>query len=335
MSDATTAQISVIVPAHAAGSTLNRSLASLARLAPPPGEILVVDDSGDGSCAAGADALGFRTLTTSGHRGPAFARNRGAAAARGDILLFFDSDVAVPPDVVRQVAGRFASEPDLAALIGSYDESPADAGFLSRYKNLVHRFIHQTSAESATTFWGACGAVRRSAFDAVGGFDERFVRPSIEDIELGNRLTTAGYRISMDREFQITHLKRWTIGSLMTSDIRDRAVPWTRLIAKRGRLPNDFESPDIESSRRSHVMAHARGDDRRRCATGAVAAAGPTARPARRDRSTALALSGREGRRDVPVQEHGLALVLLPVQQPDVRRDLSRGKSGRKQDVTP
>jgi len=121
-------------------------------------------------------------------------------------------------------------------VIGSYDSRPAATGLVSQYKNLVHRFVHQTSGPDAFTFWGACGAVRREAFLSLGGFDERYVDPSIEDIELGYRLRRAGYRIRLERTLEVTHAKRWTLMSWLRTDIVARAVPWTDLLLREGRL---------------------------------------------------------------------------------------------------
>ena len=81
----------------------------------------------------------------------------------------------------------------------------------------------------------------RSVFEAAGGFDEgRYRRPSIEDIELGYRLRALGYRIRLDKQLQGTHLKRWTIASLLKADLLDRAVPWSRLILDTGSIVNDL-----------------------------------------------------------------------------------------------
>jgi hypothetical protein len=77
-------------------------------------------------------------------------------------------------------------------------------------------------------------------FAAAGGFDEGYTRPSIEDIELGVRLRRAGRRIRLCPEIQATHLKRWTLSSLWRTDVFARAIPWTRLILRQGRLPSDL-----------------------------------------------------------------------------------------------
>src|SRR5690606_28720690 len=112
--------------------------------------------------------------------GPAGARNRGAEESAAPILFFVDADVGVAPTTLERVRERFRSG-EVAAVIGSYDDSPAERSLVARYKNLAHHFVHQRSAERARTFFGACGAVRRGAFVASGGFDAaRYPRPSIE-----------------------------------------------------------------------------------------------------------------------------------------------------------
>ena len=112
-------------------------------------------------------------------------------------MFFVDADVTVPSDAVGQVATLFQGEPDIAALFGSYDDNPGEATFLSQYRNLLHHYVHQHAREDAATFWGACGAIRRDVFLALGGFDETYAKPSIEDIELGYRLKQAGYSITI------------------------------------------------------------------------------------------------------------------------------------------
>jgi hypothetical protein len=129
----------------------------------------------------------------------------------------------------------------VAAVFGSYDDAPAETNFASQFKNLFHHYTHQHSPRRASTFWAGCGAVRRETFDAVGGFDaHRYARPSIEDIELGYRLRRAGFRVALDPELQAKHLKRWTIGSLVRADVRDRAVPWSRLILEGGGMIDEL-----------------------------------------------------------------------------------------------
>jgi glycosyltransferase involved in cell wall biosynthesis len=175
-----------------------------------------------------------RLLSTGRRSGPAAARNLGAGEAQGDILLFVDADVQVHLDAIHRIRAHFASDPTLAAVFGSYDNTPAAPGLVSCFRNLLHHHTHTSHPGPAHTFWAGLGAVRRDAFLAMGGFNEtRYGRPSIEDIEFGLRLSDSGGRILLDPAIQGTHHKRWTLASMVATDIRQRAIPWSRLLLQR------------------------------------------------------------------------------------------------------
>jgi len=172
--------------------------------------------------------------------GPAYARNLGANAAVGEILLFLDADVCVKSDTLARIRADFEHDPELDALIGSYDTEPSSPDFVSQYRNLMHCFVHQTGSEQASTFWSGCGAIRREIFLEHSGFSVSYERPAIEDIELGYRLIRAHRKIMLDHDLLVKHLKRWTFWSLLKTDILDRGIPWTELILRDGTMPNDL-----------------------------------------------------------------------------------------------
>lgn len=233
-------KISVIIPVHNGGDSFRHCLSSLTQAVPPAHEIIVVaDGDSDGSWKL-AEEFGAKVLRLPTSGGPAKARNLGANAAQGDILFFVDADVAVCADAISQVAETFSDQPDLAALIGSYDDAPGASNFLSQYKNLFHHYTHQTASEEASTFWGACGAIHREIFLGLKGFDESYRRPCVEDIELGYRLKKAGYRIRLCKALQVKHLKNWQPISLLRAEIFYRALPWTELILRDRQLVNDL-----------------------------------------------------------------------------------------------
>lgn len=230
--------VAVVIPVHDGAEGFERCLEAVAALDPPADEVVVVGDGGGDRAVELARTLGFEVVRSPDRRGPAAARNLGAAAATSDLLLFVDADVAVPPDTVARVRAGFARRPQASALFGSYDGFPPAPGLVSRYKNLLHHWTHQHAAEEASTFWTGCGAVRREAFDPVGGFDPD--QAWLEDVELGYRLRAAGHRIVLDRTLQATHLKRWTLGRLLVSDVLHRAWPWTELTHRYRFLPRDL-----------------------------------------------------------------------------------------------
>lgn len=232
--------ISVIVPVKNGGAGFRKCLSALTHAMSPSNELIVVADGDtDGSWQV-AEEFGAKVLRIPVSRGPARARNLGAQSAQGDILFFIDADVVPAPNAILQVEAAFSRDPQLAALFGSYDEEPAESNFLSQYKNLSHHYVHQISNEEASTFWAGCGAIRRPIFLKLGGFDESYHKPCIEDIELGYRLKKAGYRIRLFKDLQVKHLKRWGIISMTKSDFFDRALPWTELILRDRQFVNDL-----------------------------------------------------------------------------------------------
>jgi glycosyltransferase involved in cell wall biosynthesis len=232
--------ISIIVPVYNNARDLRECLSALIASSCPGSEIIVVDDgSTDGSSDVAAE-MGVHVLQLAKNSGPSAARNYGVRHARGDIIFFVDADVVVMPGAVSRVVKMLDEHPDVDAVFGSYDALPRIEGVISQYRNLLHHFVHQKGNPDASTFWAGCGAIHRSAFNEINGFDEKHFPRCIEDIELGYRLRQAGHRILLDKGLHGTHLKRWTLRSMIRTDIFCRAVPWTRLILESNKAPHDL-----------------------------------------------------------------------------------------------
>ena len=207
--------LSIIVPATDCPPTLERVVATVEAAAGPHDEVLVIKSG----------------------RGPAAARNAGAAVAGGEILVFVDSDVEVHADAFARIREAFRADPGLTAMFGSYDDRPPLGGTVSQFRNLLHHHVHQAAAGEATTFWAGLGAVRRDAFLAAGGFDvDSYPTSMMEDIELGMRLSAAGARIVLDPELRATHLKSWGLVSMVRTDLTRRGMPWVRMLLHRREL---------------------------------------------------------------------------------------------------
>ncbi len=229
---------SVIMPARNGSAMLPITLGALrASDLPPEGwELIVVDDGSTDDTATVAARYADTVVRIPGRNfGPAYARNRGFEVSQGEVVMFIDADVVVRPDTVRRFAEVLAAEPDVGAVFGSYDDTPHEPGFFSQYRNLLHHYVHQKHPGDSETFWAGAGAVRRAVFEEVGMYDEwHYSRPQIEDIEMGGRIRNLGYRILLQPEIQVKHLKRWTFSGVVRTDLADRGIPWTRLLAQRG-----------------------------------------------------------------------------------------------------
>lgn len=235
-----TCSVSVIIPVFNGASTLQACLDAVSRSADASCECIVVDDGSTDDSVQIARRAGARVIEASTRGGPARARNMGAHAASGEILLFIDADVCVQADTLQKAVRALADDSSLDAMIGSYDFEPAEPNFLSQYKNLFHSFVHHHGRRDASTFWTGCGAIRRRLFFETGGFPEHLTRPSVEDIAFGAAICRLGGRIRLDPELQVKHLKHWSLVGLLRTDIFDRAIPWTVLMLENHAMPNDL-----------------------------------------------------------------------------------------------
>jgi len=203
-------RLSVIVPATDRPPTLERCVAAIRAGLGPEDELQVVTEPA--ACNPGA------------------ARNHGAARTTGDILVFVDADVEVRGDAISRLRSAFEQDNALAATFGSYDDAPGEDGVVSSFRNLLHHHVHQRSPGEATTFWTGLGAVRRTAFDAMGGFDPGL--RYLEDVDLGMRLSADGYRIVLHPEIQGKHLKHWSLWEMVRTDFVGRGIPWVELLLR-------------------------------------------------------------------------------------------------------
>jgi glycosyltransferase involved in cell wall biosynthesis len=191
-------EITVVVPTRDRAAYLEVTLGSLARQrTDTPHEILVVDDGAGDSTAAVAARHGARYVSRGAHRGLNAARNTGLHEAQAALIAFVDDDVLVPPDWLSALADGVRAYPEAEVFGGPIRarfEGPAPRA-CGREEPPITVLDLGAQDRATDTVWGANFAVRRSAVERIGPFDEGIVRPHGDEEEWLERLRAAGGRI--------------------------------------------------------------------------------------------------------------------------------------------
>jgi GT2 family glycosyltransferase len=219
--------VSVVMPVYNAKATLDECLARVYRSRFEAFEVVVVDDGSTDGSRQIMERYPVRVVSTSGRVGPAVARNQGAAVARGEYLFFIDSDVMLRPDTLQLLVDGFARE-GVDGFCGVQAAEMRHDDVVSQYKNLWMRWTYLRKRGDVPLFYTTAAAIRRDAFQRVGGFDAGYATPNVEDTAFGQKLSRLGVRVRIHPQLEVEHVKPYSLGGLLRTDYM-RAVSLTRL----------------------------------------------------------------------------------------------------------
>lgn len=197
--------VSVVVPARDAAHTIGSCLEALLAQSASPGwyEVIVVDDGSSDETRDVAERKRVKVLSQ-GHEGPAAARNRGVAEARGEIVLFTDADCVPAANWLDEMIKPFQDQ-EIVGVKGAY--RTRQRGVVPRfvqweYEERYQRMARLPRIDFIDTY---SAGYRRDVFLRAGGFDTGYPNASVEDQELSFRLARQGYTMVFNPQAVVYH----------------------------------------------------------------------------------------------------------------------------------
>ncbi len=215
--------VSVIIPNRNGAATVGLCLDALERSGYPSFEVIVADDCSDDASPEIIQSHRCMLIRLSPQRGAGAARNAGAAAASGDVLLFIDSDCLVLPDTISTAARLYRAHPG-DAVGGTYTPMPHDRDFFSVFQSVYINY-HETRAAAPDYVASHALVIGRDTFLKSGGFPESFL-PIIEDVEFSHRLRRTGVALRAAPELMVRHVFRFTLKRSIRNAYR-KSKYWT------------------------------------------------------------------------------------------------------------
>nr|MDT0657614.1 glycosyltransferase [Micromonospora sp. DSM 115978] len=232
--------VSIIIPNYNYGNSIGLCIDAALRQTYAPVEVIVVDDHSTDDSRRIAGERDVTLLCTPRNSGVAVARNTGAAAARGEILFFVDSDVALCPDAVSKALDELSAHPEYGAVCGIYQDEPLIRDSVVEECRVLQAYCwRMTSLGTVSFLFSSLTAIPRRVFEQVGPFNPRLRQT--EEVEYGERMS-ALYQIRVT-----PHVRGWHDDDArlfpLLSKLFHRARLRIPLFARRRRFAKGFESP--------------------------------------------------------------------------------------------
>ena len=222
-------QSSVIIPAFNAEQTIGKCLTAIFSSDFKEFEVIVVDDASKDNTVAVAGKFGCRINRLNKHSGSSYCRNAGAETAQGDTLVFIDADVVIDKTTLGKIVEVLNLNPDTVGVVSFFSKTHPNRNFFSQYKNLYMHYIFSKCPRYIDFIHSSCFGIRKKYFEP---YDVTYKLG--EDTELGNRLSNKGCKILLDKNLEVSHLKKLSFLTFIKNDFR---IPyaWSRLfLAQKG-----------------------------------------------------------------------------------------------------
>ena len=201
---------SVVVCSYNGAKTLDRCLTSLKEINYPNYEVILVDDGSTDNTQEIAASHNWVKNVRQENKGLSFARNVGAHASCGDVIVYTDSDCMADPDWLYYLMGTLLSG-DYAGVGGPNISPPAENWVQACVSAAPGGPNHVLLTDVVAEHIPGCNmAFHRWAFDQVGGFDPEY-RKAGDDVDFCWRLQQSGGVIAFSPAAIVWHYRRFTL----------------------------------------------------------------------------------------------------------------------------
>jgi glycosyltransferase involved in cell wall biosynthesis len=206
-------RVTAAIPCYNGERFIGKALEAILSQTRQVDEILVIDDgSTDNSALVASQCPRVRLIQHDCNKGLAQARNTALSNAVGDVIVYVDADACAEPNMVASLLREYLDE-EIVGVGGQGIETSVHTVW-DRWRKLYASQSLGDERCGATWLYGICSSYRKRALLDIGGFDPLF-RTNAEDVEIGLRLTKAGYRLVYTPHARAYHWREDTLRSLV------------------------------------------------------------------------------------------------------------------------
>lgn len=238
--------VSVVIPAYNAQKTIAGCLDSLMNQDYPGDyEVIVVDDGSADSTPDIVSRYERARLIKQANAGPAAARNKGAMDARGEIILFTDSDCVPEGNWITEMMSPFKDDKDIVGVKGRYKTKQEEVTARFVQFEYEDKYLYMQKDRYIDFIDTYSAGFKRDIFLEMHGYDTEFPVACAEDVELSFRLSKKGYKMIFNPDAVVYHIHPYRLKDYLKK--KYKFAYWRIVAVKKnpGKIIKDSHTPQV------------------------------------------------------------------------------------------
>ena len=230
-------KISIIIPNKDNCSKLSRCIESIKESRFKDYEIIIVDDGSSTKEIRNfyqrIKSSNLEILFNKNNMGPSYSRNKGADYAKGDVLLFIDSDCYIFPNTLEIINDFFRKNKEISCIGGTYAMLSPSGSFFDNFQSLIVHYF-ETKKKYAPYLAGHCFAIKKDLFNKTKGFIiGRYIgrKPNVEDVVFSFQLKEMREKLIILSYLLVKHDSGYNLFKSIKNAF-NKSFIWMKLSAK-------------------------------------------------------------------------------------------------------